>query len=171
MGGMIAQELALRHPERVERLVLASTHGGGVQGLRPDRAMAAAWQRVLLKPWGLQRRLAYLLFSRDASSLDPAFWAEFLSKVQAAPISEWSSLKQFVAIARHRSHERIASIRAPTLIIAGEGDLMISPANARWLASRIAGARLEMFPRAGHALLHEEAPRIDQLLREFLPIG
>ena len=168
MGGMIAQELALRHPSQVERLVLACTHAGGRRAMTPDRAMRRAWLRVLGTRWGLERRLSYLLFSKDVQSEQPELWRDFAEVVGRARISEWASAKQFLAIAGHASHRRIAEIRAPTLVVAGDGDLMVAPQNARWLASRIPGARLELVPGAGHALLHEHAPRIDGLLREFL---
>lgn len=168
MGGMIAQELAARHPDKVERLVLASTHAGGPRGLRPNRAMLRAWGKVARTRWGLERRLSYLLFSKDVHTADPELWRSFSGVVNGARISEWASLKQFLAISRHAAHKRLHAIRAPTLVIAGEGDLMVDPAHSRLLARRIGGARLELLPDAGHALLHEHASKIDRLLAEFL---
>ena len=47
MGGVIAQELALRHPDRVGRLILACTHFGGPGGIRPDLALIRGWLPVL----------------------------------------------------------------------------------------------------------------------------
>jgi pimeloyl-ACP methyl ester carboxylesterase len=171
MGGMVAQELALRHPARVDRLILACTHPGGLGGFAPTPAMRRAWRHILFTRWPLERRLAYLLFSRDMPKEDPAFWKEFRSMVDGARITEWASTKQFLAIAQHHSRERVASIRAPTLVLAGDSDLMISPDNSRWLAAHIPGARLELVAGAGHAFLHEYGPRVDALLAEFLKDG
>ncbi len=168
MGGMIAQELAIRHRQRVDRLVLACTHAGGRRAFAPSSEIRRAWRHVLFTSWGLERRLAYLLFSRDMQVGDPVFWREFRATVQRARLSEWAGLKQFLAIAQHRSHLRAREITSPTLVFAGQSDLMINPENSRWLAAQIPGARLEIFPQAGHALLHEYGARVDALLAEFL---
>ena len=167
MGGMIAQELAIRQPERVRRLVLACTHCGR-HGVRWSPEQTVAWRRYLRAPHSLERQLAYLLFSEDLSVTDPARYAELGRLVATAPITPWASLKQFEAILRFDTFARLPRIGAPTLVVTGERDLMVPPANSRLLTSRIPDARLVRFPGTGHALLGERADELAPLLDEFL---
>src|SRR5262249_13855091 len=168
MGGMIAQELALRHPQRIERLVLACTHCGRRSGVRPTPAMVRAWRRGLRTPWRVDENLLYLLFSADRGSVDPQALAEFEEAAARAPASPWASVKQYLAILRHDTYARLPSITAPTLVVTGEDDLMVAPANSAVLARRIPGARLVSFPATAHALLRSRAAELDALLDDFL---
>jgi pimeloyl-ACP methyl ester carboxylesterase len=167
MGGMIAQEVALRHPARVDRLVLLCTHCGR-HGARWSADMTVAWKRWLRRPWRLEEHLVYLLFSRELSATDPHFFAEFMKVVEAAPATRWASTKQYLAILRHDTYARLPRIHAPTLVVTGERDLMVAPENSQILARRIPDARLSTFPDAGHAILREKTADIDRLLAEFL---
>jgi 3-oxoadipate enol-lactonase len=167
MGGMIAQELALRHPERVRRLVLVSTHCGR-RGVHWNADMARAWRRYLRRPWQLEDHLAYLLFSEDKAKSDPHFFAEFAKVFATDPATRWASVKQYAAILRHDTCDRLPRLQAPTLVVTGQRDLMVAPANAQILAARIPGARLVSFADAGHAILREKTPELDALLAEFL---
>jgi 3-oxoadipate enol-lactonase len=167
MGGMIAQELALRHPQRVERLVLLATHCGR-RAVRWTPAIARAWARWLRAPTGLDRHLLYMLFSEDIARTDPKRFAEFARVVMKHPMGRWTSFKQYLAILGHDTWGRLPRLAAPTLVLAGERDLMIAPENSRMLAARIPNARLVTFPRTGHALLREKVREIDELLADFL---
>ncbi len=167
MGGMIAQELALRHPGLVDRLVLGATHCGR-RGVRWTRDMSRAWARLLRRPWKLEEHLAYLLFSRDLAVSDPARWAEFVRVVKAAPAPHWASAKQLRAIFAHDTWQRLPDITADTLVVAGDRDLMVPPANSDILAARIPRARLVKFPGASHAILRDRVEDLGRLIPEFL---
>jgi len=168
MGGMIAQELALRHPGRVARLVLACTHCGRRARVGPTGAMIRAWRRSLRAPWRVDDNLIHLLFSAGPEAVDPALVAEFRRVAARAPASAWASVKQYLAILRHDTYGRLPSIAAPTLVVTGDHDLMVAPGHSAVLAERIPGARLVVFPRTGHALLRARATELDRLLAEFL---
>ena len=167
MGGMIAQELALRRPELVERLVLIATHCG-LRRARGSRDIYRAWLRWLGRPWQLEAHLAYLLFSRDLATSDPARWADFVRMVSGAPATRWASFKQLLAIQGHDTWDRLPEIRARTLVIAGERDLMVPPENADILAARIPGARLVKLAGASHAILRERVDDLVQIIPPFL---
>ncbi len=167
MGGMIAQELALLHPERVRHLVLLATHCGR-RGVHWTADMTRAWRRFLRRPWRLDDHLAYLLFSKDMSQSDPQFFAEFTKVVATAPATGWASAKQYAAILRHDTYDRLPRLQVPTLVVTGERDLMVAPRNAQILAARIPAARLVSFADAGHAILREKTTELDALLAEFL---
>jgi 3-oxoadipate enol-lactonase len=168
MGGMIAQELALRHPGHVGRLVLASTHCGRRARVGPTPGMLRAWRRSLRAPWRVDDNLLHLLFSADEGAVDPAVLAEFRRVAARAPASAWASAKQYLAILRHDTYGRLPSIAAPTLVVTGDQDLMVAPGHSAVLAERIPGARLVVFPRTGHALLRARATELDGLLADFL---
>src|SRR5262249_47192622 len=167
MGGMIAQEMALRHPRSVARLVLACTHCGRRARVPPTKAMVRAWRRSLRAPWRVDDNLLYLLFSADLAPVDPVLVAAFQRAPAGAPASPWASVKQSLAILRHDTYDRLPSIAAPTLVVTGEQDLMVAPANSAVLAGRIPGARLVTFPKTGHALLRVRAAELDRLLEDF----
>jgi pimeloyl-ACP methyl ester carboxylesterase len=136
-GGAVAQQLAVGHPARVNRLVLLSTSCG--VGAVPGRGRDAT--RILLAPsrttpWPRPDPLGLL-------------W-------QVAAISTWSSIPV------------LGCIDAPTLVICGDHDTAVPPANSRLLAARIRDARLVMI-RAGHDLQKPgPAAIVAQLVEQFL---
>ena len=168
MGGMIAQEVALRHPRRVGRLVLAATHSGRRARVRPTPAMLRAWSRGLRSPWRVDENLLHLLFSADVSAIDRQALADFKKVAAQAPASPWASMKQYLAILQHDTYRRLPSISAPTLVVTGEADLMVAPGHSAVLARNIPGARLVTFPATGHALLRSRSAELDALLADFL---
>jgi len=168
MGGMIAQELALRHPQRVGRLVLAATHPGRRARVPPTAAMWRAWGRGLRRPWRVDENLLQLLFSADGGAIDKQALAEFRRTAARSPMAPWPSVKQYLAILGHDTYDRLPQIAAPTLVVTGDDDLMVPPGNSAVLAKRIPGAQLVTFPGAGHALLRTRAAELDALLRDFL---
>jgi pimeloyl-ACP methyl ester carboxylesterase len=168
MGGVIAQELALRHPERVGKLVLACTHGGGHRGVMPDRASLRGGLPVLLGPWRPRRRVEYLRFSER---LDAGLRREIAARGVRPQLFDWGGLKQGLATLRTDLSIRSTAIRAPTLVLLGERDLLVAPRNSRRLADRIPGARVVSFPGAGHGFFYEEAAAMDRILGEFLSAG
>lgn len=171
MGGMIAQELVLRHPERVDHLVLCCTHSGRRSRVLPTRAMWRAWSHGLRAPWRVDENLIYLLFSAEKGGLDRQVLAEFSKMAARAPMGAWPSAKQYLAILRHDTYDRLPAVRAPTLVVTGDDDLMVAPGHSRVLARRIPGARLVSYPATGHAILRTRAGELDALLADFLDPG
>lgn len=147
LGGMIAQELALAYPERVERLVLVATHA------RPaSPALWDAWTTffVQVQERGLDRPGLVLWFL--AWMFSPAFMAQQEQVMQA--VTQWQDdplqapahgrAAQGVAARNHDALERLPLIAAPTLVVVGDQDILTPPANARELADGIPGARLQV---------------------------
>jgi 3-oxoadipate enol-lactonase len=153
-GGMVAQELAIRHPERVDRLVLACTSPGGALGASyplheledvpdevrhprllelADTRCDEAWQAE--HPDEVAAVLAYRRQSEDLSRSDPEARAGALLQLQAR--------------AGHDTRDRLPTISCPTLVCGGRYDGIAPPANSEALASRIPGAELALF-EGGH---------------------
>jgi pimeloyl-ACP methyl ester carboxylesterase len=150
MGGMIAQELALRHPARVRRLALGATFASY---LRSSKAAPGIALRALAARFGrapaVAARVARLLVSEKFYAADPVRAQAWLVDGQLAGLR--CAMAQMGAIVRHASDRRLTEIRAPTLILTGDADRLVPPRNSERLAALIPGARLLVFPGAGHA--------------------
>jgi 3-oxoadipate enol-lactonase len=157
MGGMIAQELAIRHPERVRGLVLGCTTPGGPRGIRPTLTELAALGGATLgaarepgRPW-----LAAALFSPAFRREQPERVRELVAYFSRHRPSPQGMAAHWAASVYHDTVSRLGRIQAPTLVMHGESDAMSPLANARMLAARIPDAELAVVPGAGHAFALE----------------
>ena len=169
LGGMIAQELAIEHPERVDRLVLVSTTPGG-EGSYP---MPEQTVRLIAEmPW---LPLEEALRRGVENGLSPGALAEQPSLVErinalrlAHPfdLAGWQS--QAIGGATYNGENRWKSIAAPTLVVHGTADTVVDYRNSKLLASGIPDARLVLFEGAGHLLFWEQPERFVRVVSEFL---
>ncbi|MCC6528059.1 MAG: alpha/beta fold hydrolase [Polyangiaceae bacterium] len=169
LGGMIAQRFALRHPDRLDRLVIGCSTPGGRHARRPalrtlGRMLHAATRP---RPEALQRS-AEITLSAEFLRRHPEVVARWVSIDVAAPLSRRTVLAQALAAARHDSWDELPTVRAPTLVVCGDADGLIPPDNSRLLAERIPGATLVWLPGAGHDFATELPERTAELLRSFL---
>jgi poly(3-hydroxyalkanoate) depolymerase len=165
-GGAVAQELAHVHPERVRRLVLASTTSGiGVPGYPVALAVLATPLRYY-SPTFL-RLTANALYGPATNEDGDRFRAQVQAR-RARPPSLWGYTSQLVAGAGWTSLRWLHRLRAPTLVLSGGADRIVPPVNARILAARIPGARLEVVPGAGHLLLVDHAEHCGHSIADFL---
>ena len=167
MGGMIAQELALRNPARVQSLVLGCTHCGGAQAVAAEpAAIAALMARVSMPPEEGARHMIPFVYDettpRERIDEDVAvrmrcYPATASSEAQAAGIFSWSG-----------THARLSSIAMPTLVLHGETDRLVPAENARVLADAIPGAKLVVLPRASHVFWTDQPEATVETLLDFL---
>lgn len=166
MGGMIAQELALAHPDRVRALVLGATFAGHLRSTKPGPRVAYELLRAVLRGERLPpSKLAPLLVSRDYFESDPAGferWLRALERVRGAV-----ALRQMMAVVLHETRGRLPRLVVPTLVITGDADRLVPPANSRELARLIPGARLLVLPGAGHVFPVERPRETVVALRRF----
>jgi pimeloyl-ACP methyl ester carboxylesterase len=156
MGGMIAQELALLHPDRVRKLVLGCTQCGGPGAVRPDFQV----YRTFARPFtSYERRMAAflpLIYAKDT----PAERIEqdrAVLRANHAPLR--GSILQIGAILRWKCHDRLPRIASPTLVIHGDADRLVPVQNGRLIAGRIPGARLVELEGAGHIFPTDQPER------------
>jgi 3-oxoadipate enol-lactonase len=166
LGGMIAQELALAAPERVEKLVLVCTTPGG-----PNAApMPEVTTRLLAEASSMEPLVALRRFVENALAPNPpeALVQRILAHrlATAQPLAAWAA--QAAAGASYDAWDRLADVRAPTLVVHGTEDVVVDPANAELLAERIPGARVERFEGCGHLLFWEQPARFVDVVGEFL---
>lgn len=167
LGGIIAQELAHRHPDRVARLVLCAT-SPGLPSIPPNPL--AAW--FMLSParyYGAQTARAMLpVIAGGRTARDPEVLESQLRLRLRHPPNGWGYAVQLAAVTGWSSHGWLAGLRQPTLVVHGDEDPLIPVLNARYLAHRIPHASLEVVRRAGHLMLYDEPDRIAPHIAAFL---
>ena len=84
-----------------------------------------------------------------------------------SPLPPAASLRQAAAVTAHDAYDRLNQVAAPTLVVHGEQDVVVRPANALVLAEKIPGAQLRLWPDAGHMYIIDE-PRADREIERFL---
>jgi pimeloyl-ACP methyl ester carboxylesterase len=169
MGGMIAQELAIRHPERVRALVLGATAPGGALTRPPDPLLFAALAtRTLAHGAGGVASLYGLLFSERFLAANADALDESREQVVGMLATPDGYRRQLAATITHDAADRLHLIQAPTLVVQGTADRLVPPANARILAGRIARAELFLLPGAGHAYEYEEPDVSREVILAFL---
>ena len=165
MGGLIAQEIALTCPERVRSLVLACTHPGVAHAVWDPEALALLADRGSLTPE--QAAEASIPFNYAATTPRARIeedWAVrlplacspagYLAQVQGS--SAWSGL------------ERLPSLRVPTLVVHGDGDRLVPPANGQRIAQAAPGAELVVLPNANHLFFTDQPDRTNEILLDWL---
>jgi pimeloyl-ACP methyl ester carboxylesterase len=160
LGGMVAQELALRWPARVDRLVLACTTPGGPKAFpMPQRTVDLMTARATMREY-------------VENALEPDPRPELVDRIlvhrerTAQPFEHWAA--QAAAGAAFDAHDRLGSVAAPTLVQHGYGDVVVDPRNADLLAAAIPGARTSVYPGAGHLFMWQEPDRFSRELKAFL---
>jgi len=165
MGGMIAQELALRHPERVRSLALGCT----IASWRKSKAPSLRTQLdLLLLNLGFVTpgRVARVLVSAEWHEKNPSGALDWIKRAERTALRYATA--QVLAIARHHTLPRLSRIRAPTLVITGSADRLVPPANSELLARSIPDARLLVLPGAGHCFpLEREGETVRALEEHF----
>ncbi|MFC4455037.1 alpha/beta hydrolase [Deinococcus sonorensis] len=158
MGGMVAQHLALRHPELVEGLVLvATTPGGPDSEPATERGRAALFLPAELEAGERARQALALMTAPGFADAHPEALAQAEARGRQHPLGLESFKRQFRAIRAHDTTAQLQAIRVPTLVLHGDHDDLIPLSNASRLASGIPGAQLKVYPATGH-MPHLEQP-------------
>jgi pimeloyl-ACP methyl ester carboxylesterase len=167
MGGMIAQELALNHPSRVRSLVLGCTACGGRQSVPASKEVVAA------------------LGARSTKTREEAMWvmapyifdagtprervAEDIAVRLASTVTNDGYFAQLQGIrAWAGTHDRLAGLAMPTLVIHGETDQLVPAENGRIIARAVPRARLVMIPHASHIFFTDQLEASSEALLAFL---
>jgi pimeloyl-ACP methyl ester carboxylesterase len=172
LGGMVAQQLALRHPERIRSLVLGATHPGGPRAVRPTADVVAFFRgRAALTAEEAARASVPFNYGPRCRRDHKDRIAEDIRRRLAHPFPESAYRAQMVAAALHNCYRRLVHIEAPTLVVHGRRDRVVPVANAEIVAARIPGARLRILRDAGHLYATEEPTVDEEIARFFLEAG
>ena len=166
MGGMIAQELALRFPHRVMSLTLGCTSYGG---------LLARWPHFQFSPrnvnWSRKARFERELALRPLLYADTTPEERIEEDIQLRCQCNWSYrgfFNQFLGVLRWTSYYRLPRLRMPALVMHGDQDHLVPVENGRTVAARIPGARFELIRNAGHILTTDQPEACMQALLTFL---
>jgi len=171
MGGLVAAELALRFPERVERLALVAPAAIPAAEYNPLPAMAlvAALARTPLgSADGMRaligrrraRHLAFATLVRHPSLIDRAMLCELVAGRGAAGLADAAR-----AMIAHDIHDEVRRIAVPALIVHGRHDMLVPVRHSGWLARQLRG-ELAVFDDTGHLpMVERPVPFNDALLR------
>ena len=169
LGGMVAQELAISHPERVDGLVLACTAPGWPfsypMPVASIRAIASATRMTAV---AARRRHVENALSADTVRHRPELVNRLLELQGSRPADADVLPAQAAAGARYAGGLRQRRIGARTLVLHGGADRVVDPRNGRLLAQRIPGARLAIFPELGHLLFWEDPDGFADEVASFL---
>ena len=167
MGGAIAQQFALRHPEMVDRLVLSCTwNETGPYGLllmEAWRTMAQKAGMAALARLTLLQSLTPRCFGERPELVERllALFAEHPQPVAAYVRQNW-------ACVRHNTTALLSQIKAPTLVLVGDRDVQTPAGSSRFIARQIPGARLVVLEGLGHGLMWEAPDKFNSAVLEFL---
>ena len=175
LGGMIAQELALVHRERIGALVLGATTCGGPLAVPQDPQALTFFARVGAMDteeaeWAA---VPYSYGERTRRRHGDRIAEDIARRHGGAPPTSFcvsdtfTYLHQVTAAASHNTVSRLGLIAAPTLVVHGGQDRILASENARILADAIPGAALELWPEAGHLYATDE-PAADRHVAAFL---
>ncbi|MCW2986063.1 MAG: alpha/beta fold hydrolase [Conexibacter sp.] len=166
MGGMVAQELALRHPGRIRTLTLGCTYCGGAgSALAPQSTLERLSAGMMSGDRELAIRTGFEVNVSAAFAAVDANYDAFRAMAKSLPAPVPVIMLQMQAIAGHDTSARLPSLELPTLVIHGDEDLMLPVANGRLIASLIPGARLEVLEGIGHMFWWEQPARSAELVR------
>ena len=171
LGGLIAQELVLTHPEMVDRLVLVCTTSNGPRSVRPS-LWALIPMLFRLRRTGepaADTRRAFSIFAHPQWLNDnPDEVEEYVAWRVAHPQSPYAFKRQRGAIKGFDREDRLGTITAPTLIVHGDSDRVSPAANARILGELIPDAEVVILEDSGHACSFDQRDRFNQAVLGFL---
>jgi pimeloyl-ACP methyl ester carboxylesterase len=164
LGGMIAQELAVAAPERVDKLVLCCTTPGGAASV----PMPAVTVQLFAEAGSLPPEVALRRFVENA--LAPGAQPELVEEVYRRRLENPPDLVGWPAqAAAGMSFAGVdGAIAAPTLLLTGTDDNVVDPRNTDVLAERLPGARVERLPGTGHLFFWEQPDAVVRIVTEFL---
>lgn len=169
MGGMIAQEIALKHGQRVNGLILSCTSCGGKHAVQPDPAVIRDLSGSLFggTEEASQKGLR-CLFSENTIQHKPGIVQRYAEVSKRFPSPSQVLIHQVKSIQGHDTWAELANIQNPTLVLAGKEDILVPPENSKILSERIPNARLKVIEGGGHQFLIEQPDAFNNAVLEFL---
>lgn len=168
-GGFVAQEFALTYPTRLNKLILACTSFGGKQHVAPDLEILKAF--VSIDDLNKSERIRKFMIP----AFTPEFrarYAEIVEKVcvlrEQNVVPEKVYLAQLQSATTFDAEARMADIKAETLILTGDKDIVVPPQNSYNLAKAIPNAELKVIEGGSHMFFIEKADEFNEIVAQFL---
>lgn len=172
MGGMVAQELTLAHPERIRSLTLGCTYCGGEGSVLASEAVLRRLAEGMSYGDREQAvRTAWEVNVSPSFAADEDAYARFLANGMRYAMPVAVIMEQMRAITAHDTSGRLPDLQALTLVVHGTLDQMIPVHNGYMIAGLIPDSRLEILEGIGHMFFLEEPERTAELVREHAAVN
>jgi len=169
MGGMIAQEFALRHPAKTATLILCCTSPGSHRMVTPSMEVLETLAQVDgLSAEEINRKNRPLSFTQCFIERNREWLEEKMRQEIAYSTPAFSFKRQMAAAMQHNSYSRLPQITCPTLILTGADDILIPPENSDLLASQISNSVLKRYEGVGHAFMTEARDAVVNDILDFI---
>jgi pimeloyl-ACP methyl ester carboxylesterase len=170
MGADVAQELALRHPGKVDRLILYAGSVGGNESIPASPAVLEQLTNTSGSDRERGERLFSLLFPATWLREHPDSRTYFPIPTETSPTESY--IRQAEAIGSwNGTYSRLPDIRSPTLVLNGAEDVINIPANAFIIGGRIPGAWVIQLPGGGHGMMYQYPEQFGRIVTFFLEQG
>jgi 3-oxoadipate enol-lactonase len=171
MGGMVAQELALNHPERIRSLTLGCTYCGGEgSSLTSEEVLGRIMEGMSSGDRERAIRTGWEVNVSPSFAADENAYARFLQTGMRYALPVHVIMQQMHAIVAHDTSARLPGLRTPTLVVHGTLDQMLPVQNGHMIARLIPDSRLEILEGIGHMYFLEEPVRTAELVREHATV-
>lgn len=169
MGGMIAQEMALAYPEKVNGLILVATDCGISLRIKAKPEFSRLFSEMIrLGTNEAKKAAACCLFAKQTFETRPDIIQCYTEVSLRFPASPKTLGRQWAAITQHDACNRLPNISSPTLVITGSEDELIPPQNAKVMAQRIPVAQMISIDGGGHLFLIEQPEAFNEAVISFL---
>jgi 3-oxoadipate enol-lactonase len=171
LGGFVALQFAIRHPDQLDKLVLISTSAGGPVYVQPSQeiaALLAPGSREHIEPGELAKRNYSLITGPGFAASHPQDIDMFAEIARYRPVHRDAYTRQLQAAMSHDAGQQLEHIKAPTLVIHGAADPLVPPANGDYLAKHIPGAKHIVYHNVGHIPIVENYEQFNHDVLAFL---
>lgn len=168
-GGFVAQEFALRFPERINKLILACTSAGGPNHVRPDIEILRAFTPDPNLTTGEHVRKFIRPAFTEKFNIDHADEVEKVCQMRESnEVAEAVYMAQLQVAFTFNTEDKISEIKNETLVITGDRDYVVPMQNSVNLAEKLPNAKLEIIENGSHMFFIENASDFNQAIKDFL---
>lgn len=168
-GGFVAQEFALAYPDKLNKLILACTSFGGINHIAPSPEVLAAF----VSTEGLNesekiRKFIIPAFSPEFSAEHNDMVEQFCRLREQNYVPETIYMQQFQSATVFDAEKRVSNIRAETLVLTGDSDVVVPPENSSNLARAIPNAKLKIIEGGNHMFFIEKSDEFNRIVTNFV---
>ncbi len=169
LGSFVAQKMALKYPEHIQKMALIASSPGGPIHVIPEPEILGYFQKmgVMERPERVEKGLLYSLHPQYVET-HPDEMKQLIERgVKYVPPAGIVGKQMFIGMTFNHA-EAAAQIKTPTLILHGEQDRIVPVKNAYNLHNLIRGSRLEILKESGHICIIDQSDETARLLTEYL---